>query len=139
MESFRSAEKNIRDLFGKNIEYGREYLGNYPKGFYLSQKIKPSEMEAYMKNICADLETTFPKIENETIAIVSLEETINKLMSRVDKAMSTSFNEITNGKERAEIIVFFLALLHLLKDTSIEIEQGELFTEIHIKGSNGTN
>lgn len=131
-QEFREAEKNIIEGWGKNVSYAREYLADYPKGFYLSQEVAPTDLEGRFARICEELETTFPKLETETVVLVSLEEKIEELISRVDKIMRTSFNDITSGRKQPEIIVFFLALLHLYKDSSVDIEQDGLFGEIKI-------
>jgi len=78
-----------------------------------------------------------PRTEELEIRLVSLEEKIEEMMERVSEVLRISFGEITNGREKSEIIVLFLALLHLLKESAVEIEQEGLFSEIHILRNNG--
>ena len=71
--------------------------------------------------------------------LVNLEEKIRELILRVDKVFKTSFNEVTRDKNRSEIIVLFLALLHLLKDNLVNINQQDKFSDIEIVSkSDGT-
>ena len=51
--------------------------------------------------------------------------------------MRTNFSDLSKDKEKSEVVVMFLALLHLFKDFDVDIEQDELFSEIKIIGSNG--
>ncbi|PJA41850.1 hypothetical protein CO177_00280, partial [Candidatus Wolfebacteria bacterium CG_4_9_14_3_um_filter_37_9] len=44
-----------------------------------------------------------------------------------------NFSEIIKAKSRAEIIVLFLALLHLLREQLIKVEQKNGFSDIIIK------
>ena len=69
--------------------------------------------------------------------MVSLEEKIKELFSWISSRVKTNFSDLSEGKEKAEVVVMFLALLHLFKDFDVNIEQDELFSEIKIIGSHG--
>jgi chromatin segregation and condensation protein Rec8/ScpA/Scc1 (kleisin family) len=48
--------------------------------------------------------------------------------------VETSFSElVANAKDKVEIVVSFLAMLELVKQRIIHVEQGELFSEINMK------
>lgn len=66
--------------------------------------------------------------------IMSLEEMIDRLATRVTSAMRTSFREFTKGsKERGEVIVGFLALLELVKQGILKATQDEHFGDITLE------
>ena len=67
--------------------------------------------------------------------IVSLEETIGKLQDRVAAAMRLSFKEFSgHGKrEKAEVVVSFLALLELIKQGIIKATQTHEFGDIMLE------
>jgi segregation and condensation protein A len=67
--------------------------------------------------------------------IVSLEEMIQQLSSRVTAAMRLSFKEFTSQgkKERADIVVSFLALLELIKQGIIKATQDKDFGDITLE------
>ena len=51
--------------------------------------------------------------------------------------IETSFSELTaNAENKIEVIVSFLAVLEMVKQRIINVEQGELFKEIKLKISN---
>ena len=129
---FRAAEKSISHLWNKNVAYSREYLRELPPGFYLTEPVSPADLEKVIGKLYEELQAFIPKTEEGKMKLVSLEEMIEELIMRVEQAIKTSFNEIAGGRERSEVIVLFLALLHLLKESRIEIVQEELFAEIHI-------
>jgi len=138
-KEFRVAEKHIKDLWQKNVSFSREYLVSFPEGFYLSQPVKPGELEKIMKSIHDALISLMPETESAEIKLITLEEKIEELIQRVDKALRTSFNDIADGRNQSEIIVLFLALLHLLKDRAVEVHQEGIFSEIQIFSTkNGT-
>jgi len=64
--------------------------------------------------------------------IVSLEEMINTLSVRVSNAMRLSFKEFSGQgkKEKAEVVVSFLALLELVKQGIIKATQSNQFGDI---------
>ena len=57
---------------------------------------------------------------------------MKELLERVNRAVSSSFKDIAKGKGRTEIVVIFLAILHLLKDSLIKVEQSKEFEDMTI-------
>ncbi len=131
-KELKGAEKHIQARWGNNPSFQRDFLMNVPQGFYLSQPIAPDSFAEILKNLCDELIAVFPKHEEGAVKMINFQEKIKELMERVDKVISSSFNEIARGKGKTEVIVLFLAVLHLLKDSLIKIEQGEQFTDIKI-------
>lgn len=82
-----------------------------------------------------------PKLERVPEAVVrkvvSLEETVGKLTSRIKQALSLSFREFSGmGKaEKVEVVVSFLALLELVKQGTIHARQGEHFGDIRLEAT----
>jgi len=133
----KGAERAIQKLWGAHPIYLREFLTDVPQGFYLSQPLQAGELLAAIARLNEEIEVIFPKEAEEKIKLVSLEETIQGLASAINKLIQTSFGELTAGKEKKEIVIMFLALLHLLKENSIQIEQSGMFKEIKIVAQNG--
>jgi len=136
-KEFRVVERAIANSWNKRTAHSREYLFELPHGFYLSEPVPPSRLAAVMERMYEDLQMFMPRTEELEIRLVSLEEKIEEMMERVSEVLRISFGEITDGREKSEIIVLFLALLHLLKESAVEIEQEGLFSEIHILRNNG--
>jgi len=134
-KEFRAVEKHIGETWKKNTAHSRDYLVELPRGFYLTQAVGVGDLRGRMEALYNELQSFIPKVDEERIKLVSLEEKIEEVIARVDKAVRTSFNEIAHGKDKAEIIVLFLALLHLLKESSIYIKQDGLFSEIVINAN----
>lgn len=69
--------------------------------------------------------------------VVTIEEKMANLVSRVRGAMRVSFHRfLADSSSKMEAVVSFLALLELLHRHEIAIEQPDLFADIHI--SSGT-
>jgi len=135
-KELREGEKAIDGLWGQYVSYGRPFLNNIPLGFYLSQSVKPKELHGYIKELALGL-MDLQKLEEGEVKMVSLEEKIKELVGWIGARVQSSFGEMSKGKEKPEVVVMFLALLHLLKDTEIGVEQEALFGEIKIVGNHG--
>ena len=135
-KELRSGEHAINELWGKYVSYGRPFLLNVPKGFYLTQKVDPKELYEHIKLLAEGL-VDLQKMEEKEVKMVSLEEKIKELFGWISGRVRTNFSDLSKGKEKSEVVVMFLALLHLFRDFDVNIEQDELFSEIKIIGSNG--
>lgn len=129
---FRGAEKNIKNEWGKRVAFSRDYLANLPPGFYLTQEVNPKELLREFAALVQELQTLVPEVKRDETRLISLEEKIKELKERLQGALHESFDNMRQGRERPEIIVLFLALLHLLKEAQIVVEQEKLFSDIKI-------
>jgi len=70
--------------------------------------------------------------------IVSLEEVMDNLTERITASIKISFREFSGSgaKERAHVIVSFLAMLELVKQGAISVRQDEHFTDISMESRN---
>jgi len=65
--------------------------------------------------------------------MVTIEEMMERLAERVEQAMNLSFKEFSRStKEKIEVIVSFLALLELVKQGAVAVEQFERHGDIRI-------
>ena len=86
----------------------------------------------------------FPKsIRRPEVAIapvMSLDEMIESLTSRIERAIKLSFTDVTRGAQSAkEVVVSFLALLELVRLGKARAEQGTHFDEITIEYAGDLN
>ena len=135
-KELHSGERAIASLWGKYVSYGRPFLLNVPKGFYLTEKVDVKELHKHIKLLAEGL-VDLQKMEEGEVKMVSLEEKIKELFNWINARVRTNFSDLSKDKEKSEGVVMFLALLHLFKDFDVDIEQDELFSEIKIIGSNG--
>ncbi|HEU0051257.1 MAG TPA: segregation/condensation protein A, partial [Patescibacteria group bacterium] len=65
---------------------------------------------------------------------ISIEEKIEQLRERVSRTMKTSFHRfLAEASDRSEMVVSFLALLELIKQRIVKVNQHELFHDIHLE------
>ena len=75
----------------------------------------------------------FSQVEKIKIKSISLEEKMKELLTRITQQIKFKFSEIGQKQARGEIVVLFLAVLHLLRDKVIKAEQNENFGEIAVE------
>lgn len=65
--------------------------------------------------------------------IISLEEKIQEIIRRIGDELEMNFSKLSDKKNRSEIIVIFLAILHLAREQLVHLEQAEHFSDIMIR------
>lgn len=131
-KEFKSAEKNIKILWSSERKsFSRDFAAgaSRPTFFYPPANFSTSLIvKAFggLYNIFAANQKQY--VEHK---VINFEEYVAGLITRI-KGATFRFKELSKNKERQEIIILFLALLHLLKDNTIKVEQEGQFEEIII-------
>jgi chromatin segregation and condensation protein Rec8/ScpA/Scc1 (kleisin family) len=81
---------------------------------------------AAMRSSIAALKTQYEKYE-----AVNFEVYVSELISRIGRSVS-KFASVAENRNKKEVIILFLALLHLLKDNKVSVSQSSPFSEITI-------
>ncbi|MBP9757095.1 MAG: segregation/condensation protein A [Candidatus Pacebacteria bacterium] len=78
-----------------------------------------------------------PKIESLTEAavapVLALEDVIISMKKRLTGAFRARFSELTKEKDRHEVVVYFLAMLELVRHGNASVTQERLFGDIMIE------
>ena len=138
------AIKALAKLWRENHRsYSRPYFLGRGTGFSAGQSIfYPGEtltaeaLTESMRRIFNVIVTS--ELETETIKdkIVSLEEKIQEVMARISKEGDMHIARLSqNGGTRSEMVVIFLALLHLAREQLVRLEQAEQFSDIMVRKS----
>lgn len=117
--------------------YSRDSITDIPRLFYPPPDMTLATLQSIVRRIRAALphRSLGTPLPQRTIQhIVSLEEKTHELLSRVQKIIHDSFQSfVGDKKEKSHIIVSFLALLELIKQGHISVEQEGHFSDITIK------
>ncbi len=115
----------------KQFSVSRPLFYNFQPVFYPSKNITVESLSQAINNIFAELNKL--TLESQTLksSLIKLEEKIEEIAKKIESGIG-NFSEIIKAKSRAEIIVLFLALLHLLRDQLIKVEQKGRFDDIII-------
>jgi segregation and condensation protein A len=134
---FKAVSQYIKNLWDrKTAAYSRPLfmaLGEGEGIFYPPRGLRMEDLVRVLSNLAQTLSELFDEPKKIKTTVVSLEQKMNELLARFEKAVRQSFGELTKKRPRGEIIVLFLAILHLLRDQVIKAEQKGQFGDIIIQ------
>lgn len=126
-------------LAGK-ISFSREAFWGVKNVFYPPENINVFDLKKHFISILSEI-PLIEKLQEEIVSeVITLEEKINSLQNALRERAEASFSEIVSGaEEKIDIIVSFLAMLEMVKQKIIQVEQADLFQEIRLKISRGNS
>ena len=140
-QQLKPAIKLINQLWHvSHKSFSRPYFigrgtGNVPGQtiFYPGTNLNTETLAAALAGIFDSIKTY--DIETETIKekVVTLEEKISEVLGRIQKEGDMHFNNLSGERSRGEMIVVFLAILHLAREQLVLLEQMDNFSDIMVK------
>lgn len=131
-EKAREAARALGQLFGHRVMVSAGEKVPEPM-FSPSRDFTLEAIQHALTDALTALEKEEKLPEVRVRPTISLEEVMDSLKMRVQRAMTLSFKEFTGEKtERVEMIVSFLALLELVKQGSVDVSQYDAFGDIRI-------
>ena len=130
-KKIKLAKEHIKDGW-KEIPAmtSRELLMTKKAFFYPPKTLKIKDLADAFKKIVQEIEK-FRPVEVIKTEIINLEKKIKEIVQRIT-SMPAELKTFSGGNSKKELIVLFLAILHLLREEIIEVEQTKPFGEIHI-------
>ena len=134
--------KQLRDLAQelKKLEVSRmriasrESFTELDPVFYPPPKLTLEKIETAFASFLAALPKVQKLAEEKMKRVISLQDKINHIRQFFMESVEKAFSELVSGsKEKVEVIVSFLAILELARQRFIDLDQGELFSDIKIK------
>ncbi len=132
-QRMRELSVHVKEKFGKNIIFSPQPRKAVPV-------FSPDETMTLTNLVLAvqDVLKNLPKKEKIAKAVIkkviSLEETIVSLTKRIQSSFKMSFRDFAkNQTEKVNIIVSFLAMLELVKDGVIRVNQENHFDDIQME------
>lgn len=116
------------------ISYVRPSFVGVQTIFYPPEDINIFDFRKYFQLVLQEI-PILEKLEEEIVReVITLEEKINDLQNTLRQRVEMSFAELTHGAtDKIDIILSFLAMLEMVKQRIIEVEQSELFQEIRLR------
>ncbi len=132
---FKNASKQVVSLWtNSRVSYGRELLDfSDVHVFYPSENINQNALYEALHKLLNNL-NKFTEVNRVAIknTIISLESKMEELIRIFNNTTGQSkFSDF--AKNKAEAIVIFLAILHLIKDRFLQVEQESQFSDIIMK------
>jgi len=137
-EAARTAARDLSRLFGRRVMLSRGE--REPEAVFAPSRDLSSEaLENALQVLLASKEKETKLPEARIRPLVSIEEMMDTLRTRVERALTLSFKEFAGTKtEKVEIIVSFLALLELVKLGAVEAAQYDRWGDIKITNTSAS-
>jgi segregation and condensation protein A len=138
-EVARNAARDLSKIFGRRVMISRGE--REPDAIFApSRDLSLENLELALRTVLSSKEKEEKLPEVRIRPLVSIEEMMDTLRDRVERAMTISFKEFTGNKlEKVEVIVSFLALLELVKMGAMEAEQYDKWGDIRITNTSATS
>lgn len=134
LQRIRALSQNIKELFGQKISFERQELKRKIAIFAPTSEIEVNSLWQTIKEVAKKLPQPEKLPEKIIRQVISLDEVISDLASRVSRAMKMSFSDFVKDKtEKINVIVSFLGMLELVKQGAINIEQKGHFSDISME------
>jgi segregation and condensation protein A len=134
-KKFKDAAAKLAIVFdSSDMSFSREGFLGFGSVFYPPEKIVADDLRRAFAKVLGEI-PVMEKLEEEMVKeILTLEDKIVHLQEVLRERVTTSFSElVANAQDKVEVVVSFLAMLELVKQRIIHVEQGELFSEIKLK------
>ncbi|MDE2188494.1 MAG: segregation/condensation protein A [Patescibacteria group bacterium] len=131
----KEASTHVATLFGGNVIFFQSQLRPVAPVFVPVPEFTITKAVETLRDLIKRLpkKETLPEITVKKV--ISLEEMINTLATRIQGAIKISFNEFTatHRAEKVNVIVSFLAMLELVKQGIVHVNQESSFGDIQIE------
>lgn len=132
---FRQASEKLGALFMTSQgAFSRESFLGMRTVFYPPKDLDREGLRDHFIDVLGDIPVFEILPEKEIASVITLEEKILLLQQSLSRRAETSFAELVGSAEdKVEVIVSFLAMLELIKQRFIHVEQTGFWSEIRVK------
>lgn len=132
---FKEAAQKIKGISRLgSVCYSRPGFFGVKAVFYPPEDINAYDLKKNFLKILSEI-PVIEKLQEEIVAeVVTLEEKINDLEATLRKRVESSFHDLVSGaKEKIDVIISFLAILEMVKQRIVQVDQKKLFSDIRLK------
>ena len=125
-KQFRVAGIEIKKLWNnESVMFSRNYFQSCKNTFCPPRNLAALDLLSALASLAIELEQFLPDKQEVKTNIISLEQKMEELINRFNQNPQQNLQELVTSKPRAEVIVIFLAILHLLKRQIINVNQNQ--------------
>ncbi|MBX4211084.1 segregation/condensation protein A [Candidatus Parcubacteria bacterium] len=134
---FKELSSHIKEKFGSTILFPRQNALSAEPVFSPDPLITISGALSAIKDVLKNLPKSEVLPKALVQKVVSLEEMVDELTNRIKSAIKMSFKDFSKGgnKHKVDVIVSFLAMLELVKQGIIHVNQDRHFDDIHMESA----
>jgi segregation and condensation protein A len=132
---FKEAAAKVGGMWSRlRIGYTREGFRGAPVIFFPPENINQYDLKKYFLGVLAEI-PLIEKLQEEIVReVVTLEQRINQMESQIRRKIETSFSEmVATSGDKIEVIVSFLAMLEMIKQRIVQVDQEDIFGSIKLR------
>lgn len=131
---YKQGAEEVQSRFGQTILHERQYVAPTEPLFSPDDWTTQMALQTAIANVLHNLPVTESKPTVQVSTVISLEEMIERLYERIERAQRTSLGELVAGDtEHKTVIVGFLAILESVKQGHILVDQLDRFADITVE------
>jgi len=131
-QEFKQAREHIKNNWREMpLMANREFMAGSQTFFYPPAGLKTGDLRQALAKLIEGLAVFFKPAVTLKNQIVSLKQKIEEVFGRLTNE-TMNFKSLHSGQSRSEVVVLFLAILHLIKDQLIRVDQDSHFEEMRI-------
>jgi segregation and condensation protein A len=131
-QKLKELAQNIAGLEGRGIGYSREAFSGIALGFVEPRGVDASALHKALMSLIKTLPIKEELPEKIVASVIKIEDKITEIFERVQKAMQASFKDFIGSGDKLTVVVSFLAMLELVKDGLIVVNQDGQYEDIEI-------
>lgn len=137
---YRNAGKMLESVFGKQMLFERSFVESTDPIFVTDAYTEKDALAEALKDVLTRLPRKVEKPKVQVRKTISLEEMMENLRTRIEKQMKFNFTDLAGkGAEKGTVIVGFLAVLEMVKQGMVIVQQAKRYEDIEIeRESSGT-
>lgn len=130
---FKELSLEIQKTIQKNnFIFFKEINPEKKLGFYPGEKLNIGRLKEVVDFLLNSLPKKEKLPEKILTRVISIEKKIEELIGRIQKLVKSSFDELIDPKDKIDRILSFLAVLELIKQGLVAVEQEKTFGKIEL-------
>lgn len=132
-EEIRGAKSAVLGLWRSSpVMLSREFLMTKEPFFFPPKDIGANDLLKCFRTILGEFEKSLIPVKKIALQVFNLQSKIEEVLRKITNE-PRALHHFHEKKNKSELVILFLAILHLAKVQLIHIEQDERFGEIRIK------
>ena len=125
-KQFKVASDEIKKIWQKRTtSFSRPLFMNLNNSFYPPKNINTIDLLSALASLSIEIQQLISHRETMKINLVSLEEKMEELVNKLNRSPQQTLGKLVKNKSRTEMVVIFLAILHLIKKQTINVDKNQ--------------
>lgn len=125
-QKFRAASDHLKVIWGNSQQsFSRPLLMGGVQIFYPPKNLNTLDLLSALVNLSVEIKQLLPETQSIQNTLVSLEEKMEELVKKFSHQPQQQLAQLVANKSRAEVVVIFLAILHLLKKQLVKVDENQ--------------